>query len=149
MKKICFSSFENFKFKDELNITPDELKVLKDLSSRKNIVIQKAHKDNSIVILNKKECRKRITEILLDVNKFQTLDHKSGKKLNLLLKHKEKLIYFLKTIKKSAGKGLSKSFYPQGSQTGIMYESFKIHKPLVNGFHKLRPILSSGLHTGT
>ena len=32
MKKICLSSFENFKFKDELNITPDELKALKDLS---------------------------------------------------------------------------------------------------------------------
>ena len=31
MKKIRFSSFENFKFKDELNITPDELKALKDL----------------------------------------------------------------------------------------------------------------------
>ena len=36
MKKICFSSFENFKFKDELNITPDELKALKDLSSRRH-----------------------------------------------------------------------------------------------------------------
>ena len=32
MKKICFSSFENFKFKDELNITSEELKALKDLS---------------------------------------------------------------------------------------------------------------------
>ena len=32
MKKIGFSSFENFKFKDELNITPNELKALKDLS---------------------------------------------------------------------------------------------------------------------
>ena len=31
MKKTCFASLENFKFKDELNITPDELKALKDL----------------------------------------------------------------------------------------------------------------------
>ena len=46
MKKICFSSFENFKFKDELDITPDELKALKDLSSRKDIIIQKADKGN-------------------------------------------------------------------------------------------------------
>ena len=44
------SSFE--KFKDELNTTPDELKALKDLSSRKDI-IQKADKGNSFVILNK------------------------------------------------------------------------------------------------
>ena len=45
MKKICFSSFENFKFKDELNITPAKLKALKD------IIIQKADKDNSVVYL--------------------------------------------------------------------------------------------------
>ena len=49
MKKICFSSFENFKFKDELNITPAKLKALKDLSSRKDIIIQKADKGNSVV----------------------------------------------------------------------------------------------------
>ena len=42
MKKIRLSSFENFKFKDELKITPDELKALKHLSSRKYIIIQKA-----------------------------------------------------------------------------------------------------------
>ena len=47
MRKLCLSSFENFKFKDELNITPDELKALKDLSSRKDIIIQKADKGNS------------------------------------------------------------------------------------------------------
>ena len=41
MKKICFSSFEKFKFKDELNITPKERKALKDLSSRKDNIIQK------------------------------------------------------------------------------------------------------------
>ena len=36
-----------------------------------------------------------------------------------------------------------KSLYLQGSQPGIMYRSCKIHKPLVNGFPKLRPILSA------
>ena len=54
VKKICFSTFENFKFKDELNTTRDELKALRDLSSRKDIIIQKANKGNSVVILNKR-----------------------------------------------------------------------------------------------
>ena len=36
MKKICLSSY---KFEDELNITPDELKALKDLLSREDIII--------------------------------------------------------------------------------------------------------------
>ena len=62
MKKICLSSFENFKFKDELNITPDKLKALKDLSSCKDIIIQKAGKGNSVVILNKSDFIKRPTD---------------------------------------------------------------------------------------
>ena len=44
MKKIYLSSFENFKVEDELNITPNELKLLKDLSSHKDIIVQKADK---------------------------------------------------------------------------------------------------------
>ena len=148
MKKICFSSFENFKFKDELNITPDELKALKDLSSRKDIIIQKADKGNSVVILNKSDYIKRMTEMLSDIDKFKKLNVKPGKELNLLLKHEDKLISFLKGIKKYVAEDLYKSLYPQGSQPGIMYGSSKIHKPLVNGFPKLRPILSA-LNTGT
>ena len=42
----------------------------------------------------------------------------------------------------------NKSLYPQGSQPGITYGSSKIHKPLVNGFPKLRPILPA-VNTGT
>ena len=148
MKKICLSSFENFKFKDELNITPDELKALKDLSSRKDIIIQKADKGNSIVILNKRDYIERMTEMLSDIDKFKKLNVKPGKELNLLLKHEDKLVSFLKGIKKAIGEDLYKSLYPQGSQPGILYGSSKIHKPLVNGFPKLRPILSA-LNTGT
>ena len=121
MKEIWFSSFENFKFKDELNIIPDELKALKDLSSRKDIIIQKADKGNSVVILNKSDYIKRMTEMLLDIDKFKKLNVKPGKELNLLLKHEDKLVSFLKGIKKYIGEDLYKSLYPQGSQPGIMY----------------------------
>ena len=99
MKKICFSSFENFKFKDELNITPDELKPLKDLLSRKGIIIYKAEKGNSVVNLNKSDYIKRMTEMLSDIDKFKRLNVKPGKELNLLLKHEDNLVFFLKGIK--------------------------------------------------
>ena len=98
MKKVCFFSFENFKFKDELNITTDELKALKDLSSRKDITIQKADKSNSVVILNKSGYIKRMPETLSDIDKLKKLSLKRGKELNLLLKHEEKLFSFLKDI---------------------------------------------------
>ena len=49
----------------------------------------------------------------------------------------------MKGIKNYKGEGLYKSIYPQGSQPCIMYGSAKIHKPIVNGFPKLRSILSA------
>ena len=89
-----------------------------------------------------------MTEMLSDIDKFKKLIVKPGKELNLLLKHEDKLVSFLKGIKKYIGEDLYKSLYPQGSQPGIRYGSSKIHKPLVNGFPKLRPILPA-LNTGT
>ena len=148
MKKICFSSFEDFKFKYELNITLGDLKALKDLSSRKDIIIEKEDKGNSVVILNKRDYIKRMIEMLSDIDKFKRVVVKPGKELNLLLKHEEKSVSFLRGIKKTIGKDLYKSLYPQGLQPGIMHGSSKTHKPLVNGFPKLRPILST-LNTGT
>ena len=54
----------------------------------------------------------------------------------------------MKGIKKSIGEDLYENLYPQGSQPGIVYGSSKIHKPLVNGIPKVRPILPA-LNTGT
>ena len=128
-----------------MNITPNKFKALKDLSLRKDIIIQKAEKGNSVVILNKRDYMKRMTEMLSDINKFKKLVAKLGKELDLLVKDE---VSFLKGIKKSIGEDLHKRLYPQGSQPGIMCGSSKIHKPFVNGFPKLRPILSA-LNTGT
>ena len=94
MKKIFLSSLENFKFKDELNITPDERKAFKDLSSRKDIIIEKADKGNSVVILIKSDSMKRMTEMLPDTENFKKLIVKPGKELNLLLKQEDKLFLF-------------------------------------------------------
>ena len=82
MKKICLSSFGNFKFKDELNVTPHELNALKDVSSRKDIIIQKADKENSVVVLNESDYIKRMTEILSDIDKFKKLIVRPGKEVN-------------------------------------------------------------------
>ena len=73
---------------------------MKDLSSRKEIIIQKADKGNSTVILNKYDYIKRMNEMLLDIDKFKKLNFKPGKELNLLLKHEDNLVSVLKGIKK-------------------------------------------------
>ena len=77
-------------WQDELNITPDELKALKDLTSRKVFIIQKADKGKSVVILNKSDYIKRMTEMLSDIDKLKKLNVKPGKELNLLSKNEDK-----------------------------------------------------------
>ena len=87
-------------------------------------------------------------ELLSDVSKFKEITVEPGKEINLLLQHEGKLIEFLKRVKSSVTTDSYKHLYPQGSQPGIMNGLSKIHKPLVNGFPKLRPILSA-INTGT
>ena len=135
-------------FWNELNINKEEYLALKGLSSNKNIILQKADKGNSVVLVNKADYIKRMKELLSDVSKFKEITVEPGKEINLLLQHEGKLIEFLKQIKSSVTTDLYKHLNPQGSQPGIMYGLSKIHKPLVNGFPRLKPILSA-INTGT
>ena len=100
MRKICLSSFKNVNFRNKLNINTDQLKPLKNLPSRKDTIISKTAKGNFVVILNKKDYIKRITEMLLDIDKLKKLNVKPEDELNLLLKNKGKLVSFFKGIKK-------------------------------------------------
>ena len=148
IKKEAYSSFDNYKFWNELNINKEEYLALKGLSSNKNITLQKADKGNSVVLVSKADYIKRMKELLSDVSKFKEITVEPGKEINLLLLHEGKLIEFLKQIKSSITTDLYKHLYRQGSQPGIMYGLSKIHKPLVNDFPKLRPILSA-INIGT
>ena len=87
-------------------------------------------------------------ELLLDVSKSKEITAEYGKEIDLLLQHEGKLIEFFKWVKSSVMTDLYKHLYPQDSQPGIMYGLYKIRKLLVNGFSKLRPILSA-INTGT
>ena len=86
--------------------------------------------------------------MLSDSSKFKKLDIKPGKEINFLLQQEDRLTNFLKKVKKSISEQLYKELYPRGSQPGIMYGLSKIHKPLINNFPKLRPILSA-INTAT
>ena len=59
------------------------------------------------------------------------------------MQHEDKLISFLKSIGKSIGEDLHEKLCSQDSQPRVMYDLSKIHKPLINGFPKLRPNLSA------
>ena len=142
MKKEAYSSFDNYNFWKELNIRKEEFLALKGLSSNKDIILQRADKGNSVVLVNKVDYIKRTKELLLDVSKFKEITVEPGKETNPLLQHEGKLTEFPKPVKSSVTTDLYKHLYLQCSQPGIMYRLPKIHKPLVNGFPKLKPILS-------
>ena len=129
IKKETYSSFDNYSFWNEPNISKKTFLALKGLSSNKDIILQKVDKGNSVVSVNKADYTKRMKELLLDVSKFKEITVEPGKEINLLLQHEVKLIEFLKQVKSSVTTDLYKHLCPQGSQLGIMYRLSKIHKP--------------------
>ena len=142
IKREAFSSYDNYSFWDELNISKEEHLALKRLSTNNDLIIQKSDKGNSVVLLNRNDYIKRLNEMLSDSSKFKKLNVKPGKEINFLLLQEDRLTNFLKKkVKKSISEKLYKELYPRGSQPGIMYGLSKIHKPLINNFSKLRPIL--------
>ena len=148
IKKEAYSSFDNYNFWNELNTSKEEFLALKGLSSNKDIILQKEDRGNSVVLINKTDYTKRIKELLSDASQFKEITVEPGKEINLLLQHQAKLTEFVKRVKSSVTTDLYQHLYPHGSQPGIMYGLSKIHKPLVNGFPKLRPILLA-INTGT
>ena len=148
IKREAFSSYDNYSFWDELNISKEEHVALKGLSANNDLIIQKSDKGNSVVLLNRNDYIKRLNEMLSDSSKFKKLNVKPGKEINFLLQQEDRLTNFLKKVKRSISEQLYKELYRRGSQPGIMYGLTKIHKPLINNFPKLRPILSA-INTAT
>ena len=121
---------------------------LKGLSANKDLIFQKLGKGSTVVLLNGNDYIKQLNELLSDSSKFKKLNIKPGKEINFLLQQEDRLTNFLKKVKRSISEQSYKELYPRGSQTGIMYGLSKIHKPLINNFPKLRPILSA-INTAT
>ena len=66
------------------NLAESEFKALRHLSKNKNIVIQKADKGNTIVMLDKISYIRGIEEILNDHTKFSNLEIPAGKEINYI-----------------------------------------------------------------
>ena len=150
MKEIALSSlydFNNTQHKHD-NLTVEEFASLKKLASNNNLIIQKSDKGNSVVLLDKNAYIERIENLLSDTTKFLPLmgDRISpGKELQYIEREEKKIRIFLKKLFKE-GKISKRQYdylYPIGSKPGILYGLGKVHKALVNGIPKFRPILSS------
>ena len=71
LKEYAYSSFKKYNFLEELNLSKDENNALKNLSSLKNIIIQKSDKGNSTI--NRDNNINGMETLISDQAKFQKL----------------------------------------------------------------------------
>ena len=145
LQNEAHNMLHDFDPKKEQNLLPDEVQALKSLRSDKSIIIQKSDKGNSVVLLNKTTYIQRMEELLADTTKFTKLDIEDGKDYNHIWNQELRVRKELQKLLNS--KAINEDTYnklcPSGSRPGVMYGLAKVHKQLVNGFPKLRPILSA------
>ena len=83
LNDIRFSTLNSYNFdKVNTNLTESDSKSLKELIQRKDLVIQKADKGNTVVITNRENYLKGMKSLLFDNSKFIPLNIDKSKWLN-------------------------------------------------------------------
>ena len=153
IKNVGLSSYRIYNKKDHCyeNLSPEEYDAFINLSSNKIIIIQKADKGNSVVIINRTHYVKEMEKLLSDTNKFVKVEFNSKHKVNKELRH---LLDIQSSIKDCLddlysnnylSKADHKNLIPVGSKPGIMYGLCKVHKynSSTKDIPPFRPILSA------
>ena len=82
----------------ELNLSRGECKVLNNLSSLRNIIIQKSDKGKSVVLMNRDDYISRMETLISDSSKFQKLSVPENKDYNFMVKEKRLVDNVLDTL---------------------------------------------------
>ena len=113
-------------------------RIEKKLIERKDLVIQKADKVNTVVVTGGTKYLEGIKSLLSDSSKFMELPIDEGKWINYIVNLESKLKGRLKVLKNEQ-KLLEKEFdsvCPVGTTPGILYGNLKVHKTVVNNAPK-------------
>ena len=81
-----------------MNLTKEELALLKPLSKNDSSIIQKSDKDNSIDIIAKDDHLQKMWNILPDSSDFSEICIANKKHLNFLIKIKKQITDLLKQL---------------------------------------------------
>lgn len=100
-KREGFSSYNNYIFWDELNISQEEHVALKVYTQIKTLSFNNCINVNLMVLLNRNDYIKPINEMLSDSRKVNKRYTKPGKEINSLLQQEERLTNFFKDLKRS------------------------------------------------
>ena len=140
----AFSSFDTFK-KNKPKNNLSELQALNSLLQNKDIIIEKADKGNTIVVIDKDAYKKKTKAVISGRTKFEKLDIQEEKHLNFIRNKEKRLREIIKPLYEKGC--FTKSEYskicPTGSKPGILYGQAKVHKPVQDNFPSFRPILSA------
>ena len=145
LKDSAFSLYKETSKFMEKNLPKAEFDALKSLIRNKELIIQKADKGNTVVILNRKDYISKIKLILADTSKFKKIQTDDSKVLNHLIHMESKIVELLKRLKEKQeiSDKVYHELYPTGSKPGILYGLCKIRKNIVDGVPPFRPILSA------
>ena len=100
IKDIALTSFRNYNANVPQHLSNEEFEALKTLSKNCNLVIQKADKDNSVVMVDKDVYLRRMETTVSDHNKFEKVSIKKGI-LNFSINHEKNINNYLKRLEKS------------------------------------------------
>ena len=144
IKDTALTSFRNYNANVPQHLSNEEFEALKTLSKNCNLVIQKADKGNSVVIVEKDVYLRHMETIISDHNKFEKVSIKKGI-LNFSINHEKNINNYLKRLEKSGT--LSTEQYKKikavRSRPGILYGLCKVHKAITDICPPFRPILSA------
>ena len=135
IKDVGLSSFRLYNKKDHRfeNLSEEEYQAFLSLSKNNAIIIQKADKGNTVVLLDKSSYIKKMEELLADTSKFVKVEFNKKHKVNQELRH---LLDLEGNIKTCLDNLLEKLYIsrdynflkPCGSRPSIMYGLCKVHK---------------------
>ena len=96
-----FTSYSTFKKGNSptFNLSKDEFESLCKLKNENNLVIQKADKGNSIVILDEDSYLKSVEKLLKDSSKTRNIHVMSDKDLNYIINPEKRATDLLKKLK--------------------------------------------------
>ena len=146
IKDCAFSLFNSYNENGApLNLTSEELAVLKSLSKNISLIIQKSDKGYSIAISDRSNYLEIMRSILSDSSKFTQVSISEDKQLNFIFDVEKYITELLKDLKISEviSETVYKSLKPRGSKFGILYGLCKVQKQLVDDCPPVRPNMST------
>ncbi|CAF1632405.1 unnamed protein product [Didymodactylos carnosus] len=85
IRKVAYQFLKMNKQKKLINVSPNEIQALRNLSMDKNIVLMKADKGNACVVMDKEQYKQKVKELLTQGKTFTQMEEqdKKGNKITL------------------------------------------------------------------